>query len=273
MKLKDITWKYQKYGTFTIVFILLSVLLIIFLLGPVFSILFQEDPLTIWETMLTDYVIEAILNSFIGSLFATLLAMALGIPMAYLLSRYNFPGKRVIDSLIDLPILIPHSVAGIILLTAYGRNGIFGQFFNFWGITFFDTYFGIIVGMFFVSAPFLIKGTRDTFLMINPNYEKAARTLGASRLRTFFDVNIALTWRGIVSSAILCWARGISEFGAVYILASLPLTGPVLVYFQFEGSGLSVALPTAIALVIMSFIIFIVLKLIQGPTKRERGSE
>ena len=271
MKLQDLSSKYKRYGTFTFVLIFLSIILLIFLLGPIFNIIFQEDPMTIWGAIRTDYVIEAIINSMICSLFATLFAMCLGIPMAFLLARYNFHGKRIIDSLIDLPILIPHSVAGIILLTAYGKNGIFGKFFNFFGITFFDTYWGIIIGMFFVSAPFLIKGARDTFLMINPNFEKAARTLGASRLKTFIDVNLSLTWRGVMSSSILCWARGISEFGAVYILASIPLTGPVLVYFQFEGSGLSTALPTAIALVLISFTIFIILKLIQGKPKEKRS--
>ncbi|MHA1268415.1 MAG: ABC transporter permease [Candidatus Helarchaeota archaeon] len=271
MKSKKIIWKYQKYGSFTIVIVILSVILMIFLIGPIFNIFFQEDPITIWNTMTTDYVIQAIFNSFICSFLATILAILFGIPMAYLLSRYNFPGKRIIDSLIDLPILIPHSVAGIVLLIAYGKNGIFGSFFNLIGITFFDSYWGIILGMFFVSTPFLVKGTRDTFEMINPNLEKAALTLGASRFKVFIDINLSLTWRGIISSAILCWARGISEFGAIYILASIPLTGPVLVYFQFAGTGLSAALPTAISLVIVSFIIFIVLKIIQGDKKNKRN--
>ena len=123
--------------------------------------------------------------------------------------------------------------------------------------------------MFFVSSPFLIKGAKDTFMMVNPNIEKAARTLGASKFRAFIDVDLALTWRGILSSSILCWARGISEFGAVYILASIPTTAPVLVYFQFEGMGLSAAIPTAIVLVILSFIVFIILKLIQEGIKNK----
>ncbi|MHA1310054.1 MAG: ABC transporter permease [Candidatus Helarchaeota archaeon] len=270
MKIDKLVWKYQKYGTFTIFFVILSILLILLLIGPIVYILFQEDPMVILQTMSTDYVIQAIINSFMCSFFSTLLAIILGVPMAFLLAKYDFPGKGFLDSLIDLPILIPHSVAGIILLTAYSSHGLFGQFFNLFGFTFFDTYLGIIIGMFFVSSPFLIKGTRDTFLMVNPNYEKAARTLGASRFKTFIDVNLSLTWRGIISSAILCWARGVSEFGAVYILASIPITGPVLVYFQFEGSGLSSAIPTAISLVLVSFFIFIIIKIINRTPKNRR---
>ncbi|MHA1230427.1 MAG: ABC transporter permease [Candidatus Helarchaeota archaeon] len=270
MKFKEIMWKYQKYGSFTIIFIFLSIVLLVFLIGPIINILFQENIFTIWSTLMKDYVIEAIINSFICSFLSTFLGLILGIPMAYILAKFSFFGKNFIDSIIDIPILIPHSVAGIILLTAYGQNGIFGQFFNSIGIKFFDTYWGIIIGMFFVSVPFLIKGARDTFEMVNPNIEKAARTLGASRIKTFIDIHLGLTWRGILSSAILCWARGLSEFGAVYILASIPITGPVLVYFQFESEGLSSALPTSIALLLISFCIFIILRLIQGPINKKK---
>ncbi|MBD3227397.1 MAG: ABC transporter permease subunit [Candidatus Lokiarchaeota archaeon] len=272
MNFKKIIHIYKKYGVLTISFIVLSTLLLIILIVPIINVIFQEDPITIITTLLKERVITAIVNSFVCSLLATIFALILGIPLAYLLARYEFPGKRIIDSLLDLPILIPHSVAGIILLIAFGQNGIFGQFFNLFGIRFYDSYWGIILAMFFVSCPFLIKGARDVFTMVNPNYEKAARTLGASRFRTFIDITLSLSWRGIISSSILCWARGISEFGAVYILVSMPVTGPVLVAGEYTGSGLSAALPIAIALVLVSLLIFILLKLIQGPTKKDKRS-
>jgi len=260
-------WKIQRYGTFTIFFIILSIVLLILLIIPIFNIMFQESPLVIFETLFTDYVANAIITSFYCSFLATILAFCLGVPLGYLLARHNFPGKRILDSIIDLPILIPHSVAGILLLSVYGQQGFLGQFFLNFNILFYDTPWGIIIAMFFVSAPFLIKGSRDAFANVNPNIEKAARTLGASRTRTFITITIPIASQGIFTGSILCWARGISEFGAVYILASTPLIGSTLVYYEFEGSGLAAVRPIAISLILVTLLIFIILKLIQGKSR------
>jgi molybdate/tungstate transport system permease protein len=265
--MKSSLWKFQKYGAFTFFFIFLSIILVILLIVPIFNVLFQESPLAVIDALTTDYVAAAIVTSFYCSFLATMLAFGFGIPVAYLMARYNFPGKRVLDSLIDLPILIPHSVAGILLLSMYGKQGILGEFFGKLGISFFNTPWGIVIAMFFVSAPFLIKGARDAFASVNPNVEKAARTLGASRTRTFLTITMPISGRGIFTGAILCWARGISEFGAVYIIASLPLTGAVVVADEFEGTGLSASRPIAIALILVTFLIFLVLKLVQGKSR------
>ncbi|MHA1359532.1 MAG: ABC transporter permease subunit [Candidatus Helarchaeota archaeon] len=265
--MKNSIWKIKKYGTFTIFFVLLSIILIILLIIPIFNIFFQESPLTVFKALFTDYIAAAIITSFYCAFLATMLASAFGIPLAFLLARYNFPGKRILDSLIDLPILIPHSVAGILLLSVYGQQGFLGQFFGTFGVSFFNTPWGIVIAMFFVSAPFLIKGARDAFANINPNVEKAARTLGASRTRTFLTITMPLSGRGIFTGAILCWARGISEFGAVYIIASLPLTGAVVVAEEFEGTGLSASRPIAIALILVTLCVFLILKLVQGKSR------
>ncbi|MHA1382190.1 MAG: ABC transporter permease [Candidatus Helarchaeota archaeon] len=262
--MKESLWKIQKYGAFTIFFVILSIFLFLMLIVPIFNIIFQESFAAIINAMFADYVGAAIITSFYCSFLATLLTFSFGIPLSYLLARYNFYGKNVIDSVIDLPILIPHSVAGIILLSIYGQNGIYGQFFSMLNISFTDTPWGIIVAMFFVSSPFLIKEARSSFEMVNPNFEKAARTLGASRSKTFLTVTMPIASRGIFTGCILCWARGISEFGAVYILASTPHVGATLIYHQFLGSGLEGARPIAIALILITFVVLIVLKYFQG---------
>jgi len=265
--MKDTLWNIKKYGAFTIFFIILSITLFILLIIPIFNIMSQENPLIVFDTLFTDYVAGAIITSFYCSFLSTLLSFCLGIPLGYLLARYNFFGKRIVDSIVDLPILIPHSVAGILLLTAYGQQGFLGQFFSNFNISFYDTPWGIVIAMFFVSAPFLIKGARDAFENVSPNIEKAARTLGASRSRTFLTITLPVASRGIFTSCILCWARGISEFGAVYILASTPLIGSVLVYYEFEGAGLIAVRPIAIALILVTLLIFIGLKLVQGKSR------
>ncbi|NVM54823.1 MAG: ABC transporter permease [Candidatus Helarchaeota archaeon] len=262
--MKGSFWKVKKYGTFTIFFVILSIILFILLIVPIFNFIFQENPIVVFEALFTDYVAGAIVTSFYCSFLATVLAFCLGVPLGYLLARYNFPGKRILDSVVDLPILIPHSVAGILLFAVYGQEGFFGKFFSNFSISFIDTPWGIVIAMFFVSAPFLIKGARDAFANVNPNVEKAARTLGASRTRTFLTVTMPIASKGIFTGSILCWARGISEFGAVYILASTPLIGSTLVYYEFEGSGLSAVRGIAIALILVTLCIFIILKLVQG---------
>lgn len=265
--MKDSLWRIQKYGAFTIFFIILAITLFILLIVPIFSVIIQENPGTIFNTLFTNFVAEAILTSFYCSFLSTALSFCLGISLGFLLARYNFPAKRIIDSIVDLPILIPHSVAGILLLAAYGPRGFFGQFFSMFNVSFIDTPWGIIIAMFFVSAPFLIKGARDSFASVNPNIEKAARTLGASRTRTFLTITLPIASRGIFTSCILCWARGISEFGAVYVLAGTPLVGSTLVYYEFTGYGLSASRPIAIALILVTLLIFIVLKLVQGKSR------
>ena len=265
--MKDSLWKIKKYGAFTIFFIILSIILFILLIFPIFNIIFLENPANVFKALFTDYIAAAIITSFYCSFLATFIAFCFGVPLAYLLARHDFYGKNIIDALIDLPILIPHSVAGILLLAIYGQNGIYGQFFSNFNISFTDTPWGIIIAMFFVSAPFLIKGARDAFESVSPNVEKAARTLGAPRTKTFLTITMPVASRGIFTSCILCWARGISEFGAVYILASTPPVGSTLIYHQYLGSGLEGARPIAISLIIITFIIFIALKFIQGKSR------
>jgi len=265
--MKESLWKIQKYGAFTIFFIILSIFLFMLLIIPIFNIIFQENLANIINAIFTDYVGSAIITSFYCSFLATLIAFCFGIPFAYLLSRHNFYGKNIIDSLLDLPILIPHSVSGILLLSIYGQNGMYGKLASYLNISFTDTPWGIVIAMFFVSSPFLIKEAREAFVTVNPNFEKAARTLGASRSKTFLTITMPIASRGIFTGSILCWARGISEFGAVYILASTPPVGSTLIYHQFLGSGLEGARPIAIALILITLVVLIFFKYVQGKPK------
>ena len=272
-KSEKISYKMKKLGIFTFTLIFLSILLIFALIYPIFEAIYTQTTTDYWglvEAFQSPMVLEAILNSFLCSMFSTLIALLLGIPLAYLLANYEFRGKNVIDSLIDLPLLIPHSVAGIMLFFVFTERGLLGQFFSIFGITFFNTYWGVTIAMFFVSSPILIKGMRDAFLKINPTYIKAARTLGASQHRTFFDITLSLSSYDMVSNSLLCWARGISEFGAVYVLASFPLTGATYVHYLYEGSGIDASRPVAICLVIISILLFITLRVIDQQLRGRR---
>jgi molybdate/tungstate transport system permease protein len=184
----------------------------------------------------------------------------LGVPLAYLLSRYNFPGKRVLEGIVDIPVVVPHTAAGIALLFVFGRNFLIGKAFGGLGISFIDSLAGIVIAMLFVSVPFLINSAKEGFNKVDLRLEKVSRSLGASAWQTFTRITLPLTWRSILSGNIMMWARGISEFGAVIILTYYPMTAPTLIYERFQTLGLSYSQPVAAILIMVCVIAFIVLR-------------
>jgi molybdate/tungstate transport system permease protein len=208
--------------------------------------------------VLSDHrTLDSIFTSFYCALLATVFAFAFGVPFAYLFSRHDFPGKEVVDSLLDIPVLIPHNAAGIALLVLLGPHSIVGSLLENVGVTFVDAIPGIVVAMAFVSGPFMIRSAQDAFVSINPEMEKVARSLGASRFRTFIYVTFPLALRGIITGGLLTWARAVSEFGAVVILSYYPKTAPVHLFDVFVSEGLRAALPINGLLILMSVLILI----------------
>ena len=243
-------------------FILLGMLIFLFIIVPIGKMLFSSvsDPDILWKTILDPQVTSAIGLTLFAALISTLVGFILGVPLAYLLARSNFRGKRLIEGLIDVPIVVPHTAAGIALLFVFGRNFAAGKFFNFFGINFVDSIAGIVIAMLFVSIPFLIDSAKEGFKKVDVRLENVARTLGASPWQAFFRISFPLAWRSILAGNILMWARGISEFGAVIILAYHPMIAPVLVYERFETYGLDYARPIAVLLIFVSVLVFIVLR-------------
>ncbi len=142
------------------------------------------------------------------------------------------------EALVNLPIVIPHTAAGVALLLVFGRRGLLGQWLAPLGVTFTDSFAGIVVGMGFVSLPFLVTMSREAFALIDEELERVALIDGASAWQAFRHVTLPQAWRGVLGGALMMWARGISEFGAVVILAYHPKIVPVLVYERFNGFGL-----------------------------------
>jgi len=214
----------------------------------------------LFDTLLDPQVTGAIALTLATALAATVIGFVLGVPLAYLLARHNFRGKRLVEGLIDVPIVVPHTAAGIALLFVFGRRYLLGKTFGAIGITFVDSVAGIIIAMLFVSIPFLIDSAKEGFKKVDVRLEKVARTLGASPWQAFWKISLPLAWRSILAGNIMMWARGISEFGAVMILAYHPMIAPVLVYERFETYGLDYARPVAVILIIVSILVFIVLR-------------
>ena len=240
-------------------------LLLLFVLLPLLSTLVRTPVGALWATV-TDAEVRASLGlTFYAAAWATLLALLTGVPLAYLLARYDFPGKRWVDGIINLPIVVPHTAAGIALLTVFGRQAPVGRALGTVGLEFVDHVPGIVVAMLFVSLPFLLNAAREAFAMVDPELEGVAQTMGASRWQAFLYVTLPLAWRGIVAGAVMMWGRGISEFGAVIILAYYPKIIPVLAYERFAGFGLRAAEPVAVVLILASLTMFVILQVLLVP--------
>lgn len=254
-----------------IAFGLLGALLILLVAWPLLRTAFSSSPGLIWETLLDKEVSGAILLTFYASFIAVAIAFVCGVPLAYLLARSRFPGKQLIEGIVDIPVVVPHSAVGIALLMVFGRRTFFGKVFATFGVRFVSAFPGIVIAMLFVSLSFLVNAAREGFEAVDPRLERVARTLGASPWRTFWRVSFPLAWRSILSGMILMWARGLSEFGAVVILAYHPMVAPVLLYERFESYGLNYSRPVATLMILTCLIVFVALRVAAGRRRRSRA--
>ncbi len=169
------------------------------------------------------------------------------------------------ESLIDLPIMIPHPVVGIALLSLLGREHFLGQLMGRIGLRIMGSVTGIIAVLTFVGLPFYINAAKSGFESVPVRLEHVSRSLGAGRAATFFRVSMPLTWRHILSGVIMCAARAVSEFGAVVIVAYHPMIAPVLMYERFTAYGLKYSQPVAVWLILACLLLFLFLRLLSLP--------
>ncbi len=260
--MRSLTGMHLSMSPMKLVFILLGSLIVLFIFVPLFKMMFSSSPASLLDTLGEGEVAASILLTLYAALLATVIGFLLGIPLAYLLARHEFPGKRLVEGLIDLPIVVPHSAVGIALLFVFGQRFFFGKVFHAMGIDFVGEVAGIVIAMLFVSVPFLINAAKEGFKKVDVRLEKVARSLGASPWQSFRRVTLPLARGSILSGTVMMWARGISEFGAVLILTYNPMIAPILVYERFETFGLDYALPVAAVLVLVCLVIFVTLRAI-----------
>ena len=260
----------RRLDTIDMVFVALGAFIVLFVFIPPLKTVFSSTPDTLWNTLLGEKVYSSILLTIYAALIATIIGLLLGVPLAYVLARHEFRGKRFLEGLIDIPIVMPHSAVGIALLFVFGSNFFMGKFLNSIGIGFVDKLSAVVIAMMFVSVPFLIDSAKEAFKAVDIRLEKVARSLGASPWRSFRRVSLPLAWRGIFSGSVLMWARGFSEFGAVYVVAGHvpffgyhPVAAPILVTELFESpGGLRAAQPLTVLLILICLFVFIVLRTI-----------
>jgi molybdate/tungstate transport system permease protein len=235
-------------------------LLVGFVVLPLLALALTPSAASLVEAARAPDLRAALGLSLLGSFVTALAAALLGVPLAYGLARTRFRGRSVIAALIDLPLAVPHTVAGIALLMVFGREGVLGAPAAFLGIRFWGTLWGIVAAMLFVSVPYTVNAARIGFEAVDPRLEQVARTLGLGPWAAWARVSLPLARRSILTGLTLTFARAISEFGAVVILVYYPMTAPVRIYTLFLRYGLDEAAAAAVLLLALCLALFILFR-------------
>ncbi|WP_458187983.1 ABC transporter permease [Haladaptatus sp. NG-WS-4] len=251
-------------GTFGVLAATLGTVLLVALALPLLMLVARQNPRSLASAATDPAVQQALFLSVYAPLLAAGASVALGVPLALVLAR-GFPGQALVESLVDLPLVVPHSVAGLAVLFAFGEGGVFPRT----QVT--GTMFGLVLAMTFVSAPFAVNAAREGFEGVDSGVERAARTLGANEWETFQRVTAPLAARSVLTGGVLAWARAVSEFGAVAIVAysvsvfyppamehvSGVQHAPVFIYNEFLSSGLEASGAVATLLLALCVGIFL----------------
>lgn len=239
---------------------------LVFLLLPMISVFIDLTPKEFWEQLQTPVAIQALKLSVFTTFVSLGLILLLGTPLAYFLANKNFPGKRVLEVLIQLPIVIPPAVAGVGLLLVFGRFGILGQWLEAYGLSISFTWMAVILAQSFIAAPFYIQGARTAFSGVDPTLVAVSRTLGISKAKTFFRVILPLSMPGLISGAALSWGRALGEFGATIMFAgNLPgqtQTLPLAIFTALE-TNLSIAIAISALLIMVAFFLLLSVKIVE----------
>ncbi len=236
-----------------------------FVLAPVSALFLRSTPSAFFAALQQPDVQSALRLSVLTTAITLVCAVAFGTPIAYLLARWSFPGRRLLDTLVDLPIVVPPAVAGVALLIAFGRRGIFAPLLDAAGIQLSFTTAAVVLAQLFVASPFYVRAARAGFLAVDRRLEEASATLGAGRFETFRRITIPMALPSLIGGAVLTWARALGEFGATIMFAGnlvgVSQTMPLAVYLKLESGDLPAALALSIILVIASFAVLLVVRL------------
>lgn len=247
-------------------FTLLGGLIFFILFVTIFNIITEPIVLdfgNLIETFTSFRTLDAVGVSLFASFLAVLVGFGLGVPLAYLLAEEDFWGKSFFEGVIDLPMAIPHTVAGIALLAVFGSSGLIGGLSG--SPQFERSLLGIVTAMSFISVPYIINSAREGFQSIDPRLVNVSKNLGASNWETFRRVMFPLALPHIFNGGVMCWARSISEFSAVVLFVGYyPTIAPALIWTEFQSMGLAQAKAIAVVLLLIVLPIFMTLRHLGG---------
>ncbi|MHB1667543.1 MAG: ABC transporter permease [Thiomonas sp.] len=255
------------------IFWLSGCLVLSFISLPLLALLLRPTLGQLRDAAMHAGIRDSFLLSLEGAALATSLSMLFGLPLAYVLARQSFRGKAVVEAMVDLPLTIPHTIAGIALLLVFSRNGWLGPAAASIGLTFWGTFAGVVLAMAYVGLPYAVNAARVGFEAVDPRIEKAARSLGAGPWATFYRVSMPLAWRGVMTGLTLCFARAIGEFAAVVLLAYYPMTAPVKIYDLFLQAGLNESVAASVLFLVIVLGLFWALRLLAYGRHSDRRVE
>jgi len=253
--LHKLIWRSPTKHISTWVFILPSLALIALLGLPLLALVWRAIGKDFFSNVFAPTTLSALKLSLLTSTTSVLIAIAAGTPLAYILARWHFHGKLALELLIDLPVVLPPSVAGLALLIAFGRQGVFGGWLSAVGITLPFTTAAVVIAQTFVSAPLYVRSARVGFSEIEQQLEEAATVEGANEWQVFRFIMLPLAGRALLTGLVLTWTRALGEFGATILFAGnlegKTQTMPLAIYLGFER-GLGVAIALSVMLIIVS---------------------
>jgi len=225
-----------------------------------------------WATVTTPRVVASYRLTFGASLAAALLNAVFGLLVAWVLVRYRFPGKQIIDALVDLPFALPTAVAGIALTALYAGNGWIGQWFEPFGIKIAFTPLGVFVALTFIGLPFVVRTVQPVLEDVESELEEAAATLGATRLQTFARVIFPTIFTALLTGFALAFARAVGEYGSViFIAGNMPMISeitPLLIITKLEQYDYVGATALAVVMLVISFVLLLIINGLQWWSRR-----
>jgi len=238
----------------------------LFITIPLLAVFLKIEPSQVSAQIRNAGILEAIKLSLITSGAATLIAFVLAVPSAYFMVTRSFPGKTILDTIMDLPIVLPPAVAGVALLYTFAPKGLLGPLFNKPGFIIPGSTIAVVIAQTFVASPFLFRSAKVGFENMDRDVINSAKMLSGSRLRVFFTITFPLSIRAIISGTMMTWARAMGEFGATLMfagnIAGITQTMPLAIYMFLYSDPLA-GIMLSIILIIISFSILISVKLLE----------
>ncbi|HJF29049.1 sulfate ABC transporter permease subunit CysT [Acinetobacter bohemicus] len=229
----------------------------------------------LWEILSSERILKSLQLSFSAAIIAALVNVVFGLLLAWCLVRYSFPGKRIIDALVDLPFALPTAVAGIALTSLYAPTGWIGQYLEPLGIQVAYTPIGITLALIFIGLPFVVRTVQPVLSDLETELEEAASALGANRLQIVTKIIFPILLPALITGFALAFARGVGEYGSViFIAGNQPFEteiAPLMIISRLEEYDYAGATTIAVVMLVLSFVILFLINLVQAWASRRTG--